>query len=49
MIAGIMPRAFRSTGAVDVWTPLRPSRTGEGGGSNYGVVARIQPGCRGRR
>src|ERR1044072_2537966 len=39
-----MPREFRSTGPVDVWTPLRPSRTGEGGGSNYGVVARIKAG-----
>jgi hypothetical protein len=33
-IAGIMPRGFRSGQQVDVWTPLRPSRTGEGGGSN---------------
>jgi predicted permease len=43
-VAGIMPREFRAMGPVDVWTPLRPSRTGEGGGSNYGVVARIKPG-----
>ncbi len=43
-IAGIMAREFRAASPVDVWTPLRPSRTGEGGGSNYGVVARIQPG-----
>jgi predicted permease len=43
-IVGIMPASFRATGPVDVWTPLRPSRTGEGGGSNYGVVARIEEG-----
>ena len=31
-----MPRDFRSTAPVDLWTPLRPSRQGEGGGfSNY--------------
>jgi predicted permease len=42
-IAGIMPRDFRAGQPVDVWTPLRPSRTGEGGGSNYGVAARIRP------
>jgi predicted permease len=44
-VVGIMPREFRSTAAIDVWTPLRPSRTGEGGGSNYGVVARLKPGA----
>lgn len=43
-IVGIMPREFRGAAPVDVWTPLRPSRTGEGGGSNYSVVARIKPG-----
>jgi predicted permease len=43
-IIGIMPESFRATSPVDVWTPLRPSRTGEGGGSNYGVVARIREG-----
>ena len=44
-VVGIMPRDFRSTHLpVDVWTPLRPSRTGEGGGCNYGVVARLRPG-----
>ena len=43
-VIGIMPRNFRVTGPVDVWTPLRPTRTGEGSGSNYGVVARLRPG-----
>jgi predicted permease len=28
---------------VDVWTPLRPSRKGEGSGSNYEVIARLRP------
>ena len=43
-VVGIMPRDFRATGPIDVWTPLRPTRTGEGSGSNYGVVARLRPG-----
>jgi predicted permease len=43
-VIGIMPASFRAAGEVDLWTPLRPSRTGEGGGSNYGVVARIHDG-----
>jgi predicted permease len=29
---------------VDVWTPLQPTRRGEGAGENYGVVARLRPG-----
>src|SRR5262249_28136833 len=29
---------------VDVWTPLRPSTQGEGGGSNYGLIGRVRPG-----
>ena len=44
-VVGIMPETFRSPGAsADVWTPARPSRTGEGGGTNYSVVARVRPG-----
>jgi predicted permease len=43
-VVGILPRQFRSTAPTDVWTPLRPQRTGEGGGSNYGVIARLKPG-----
>ena len=43
-VVGIMPRGFRASAPVDVWTPLRPSRTGEGSGQNYGVIARVKPG-----
>lgn len=43
-VVGILPRGFRFTRPVDVWTPLRPSLTGEGGGSNYGALARVKPG-----
>jgi hypothetical protein len=31
-VVGIMPRDFRAASPVDVWTPLRPSRKGEGAG-----------------
>ena len=43
-IVGIMPKGFHTNAKVDVWTPLRPSRRGEGGGSNYLVLARLKPG-----
>ena len=43
-VVGIMPPDFRAASPIDVWTPLRPSRTGEGGGSNYHVIARLRPG-----
>jgi predicted permease len=43
-VIGVMPRGFRAEWPVDVWTPLRPSVTGEGAGSNYGAVARLKPG-----
>jgi len=43
-VVGIMPKGFHTNADVDVWTPLRPSRTGEGGGSNYTVMARLKPG-----
>lgn len=39
-----MPEGFRSLGPADLWTPLRPSTTGEGGGTNYGVLARLRSG-----
>jgi predicted permease len=43
-VIGIMPPRFRTTARIDVWTPLRPSREGEGSADNYGVVARLRPG-----
>ena len=44
-IVGIMPAGFRFDAEADVWTPLRPSTKGEGGGSNYGMIARFRPGA----
>jgi len=43
-VIGVMPRDFRTESPADLWTPLRPSRGGEGGGINYTIVARLKPG-----
>ncbi len=49
-VVGVLPRGAQSplnegvTQAVDLWTPLQPSRTGEGEGTNYGVLLRLKPG-----
>jgi predicted permease len=43
-VVGVMPNDFIPPSPVDVWTPLRPSRSGEGGGTNYSLIARIRPG-----
>lgn len=53
-VVGIVPPGFRSipagvgdigtSGPPDVWTPLRPTHSGEGSGDNYGVIARLKPG-----
>jgi predicted permease len=44
-IVGVMPSDFTGPhGPVDVFTPARPSRSGEGGGTNYQVVARLRDG-----
>lgn len=43
-VVGVMPEGFTTGSRADVWTPVRPSRSGEGGGSNYGMVVRLRPG-----
>src|SRR5258706_2093234 len=44
-VTGVMPREFRTSVDADLWTPIKPSRTGgEGGGTNYEVIARLKPG-----
>ncbi|HET9262768.1 MAG TPA: ABC transporter permease [Vicinamibacterales bacterium] len=44
MVVGVMPEGFTTGTETDVWTPLQPSTTGEGGGTNYGMILRLRPG-----
>lgn len=44
-VVGIMPAGFDSGVKADIWTPIQPSRKGEGGGTNYHFLARLQPGA----
>jgi predicted permease len=44
-IVGIMPKGFTTDAPqAQIWTPLRPSTSGKGGGWNYQVIARLKPG-----
>ena len=43
-VVGVLPAGFESSTRADLWTPLRPSASGEGGGTNYNVVARLRDG-----
>ncbi len=43
-VVGVMPEGFRGTVDADVWTPLRPTTTGEGGGTNYAAIVRVAEG-----
>jgi predicted permease len=41
-VVGIMPDGFHTGVRADLWTPLRPSTSGEGGGSNYHVLVGLR-------
>ncbi|HET9373299.1 MAG TPA: ADOP family duplicated permease, partial [Vicinamibacterales bacterium] len=44
-VVGVMPPDFVGTEHADLWTPLRPSTSGEGGGQNYQLITRLKPGA----
>lgn len=43
-VVGVMPPHIYTTASGDLWTPLRPSQTGEGQGMNYLVYLRLRNG-----
>jgi len=43
-VIGIMPENFHTNSPADLWTPVRPTTTGEGSGTNYAVAARLKAG-----
>lgn len=43
-IVGVMPPDFQTGSRADLWTPLKPSTTGEGSGTNYQVLVRLNEG-----
>jgi predicted permease len=44
-VIGVLSPRFTFPSASDIYTPIRPSRTGEGGGTNYEFTARLKPGA----
>lgn len=44
VVIGVAQATFRPMMPADLWTPLRPSTEGEGGGQNYLITLRIRAG-----
>lgn len=44
VVVGVLPANTHTTAPADLWTPLQPSRKGEGDGPNYHIVMRLKPG-----
>jgi predicted permease len=44
-VVGILPAGARTPINADLYTPIQPSRTGEGGGTNYEVIVRLRDGA----
>jgi predicted permease len=45
IVVGVLGPRFSFPGGAEIFTPIRPSRTGEGGGTNYEFTARLKPGA----
>jgi predicted permease len=44
-VVGVLPPHTETPDKADLLTPLRPTRTGEGEGNNYGVILRLRDGA----
>lgn len=44
-VVGVLPDNAKTVDKVDVWTPLRPTTSGEGEGDNYDVIFRLRDGA----
>src|ERR1700744_5485659 len=44
-VIGVLGPRFSFPGNAEIYTPIRPSRTGEGEGTNYEFTARLKPGA----
>ena len=44
-VVGILPAGAHTPLNADLYTPIQPSRTGEGGGTNYDVIVRLRDGA----
>jgi len=44
-VVGVLPQGATTPLNADLYTPLQPSNSGEGGGSNYDVITRLRPGA----
>lgn len=45
VVVGVMPEGFQADAPKDIWAPIRPAETREGGRGPYAVVARLRPGA----
>ena len=45
IVVGVLPREAQVTGVADAWTPLQPHQSGECGGQNCEIIARLAPGA----
>ena len=43
-VVGVLPQGVITPSNADVFTPLQPSREGEGGGTNFDVITRLRDG-----